>query len=261
MFIYGKVSPGTGELDRQLLSLGKPRAWEGNHRLKPNPGHDLAEVEVRARVLGAPRVEHQGQWGARKAVESLWLKSVLWGAGDGHPSEKGAAWAEEEAQGSLCPGVERRRGLRADQPQGQTCLRLCTIHINYEKEVALLLKTVFTLVYFCWVPHAESLSRVWLFVTPRTVSHQAPLSMGFSSQEYWSGLLFPPHFFYLKLILWHRQEKEHQVLGDKGIVMFSLRAPLAASSVTYRKCAWKHVYRKESNGKPLLFSSFDQFSV
>ena len=77
MFIYGKVSPGTGELDRQLLSLGKPRAWEGNHRLKPNPGHDLAEVEVRARVLGAPRVEHQGQWGARKAVESLWLKSVL----------------------------------------------------------------------------------------------------------------------------------------------------------------------------------------
>lgn len=26
--IYGKVSTGTGELDRQLLSLGKPRAWE-----------------------------------------------------------------------------------------------------------------------------------------------------------------------------------------------------------------------------------------
>ena len=28
-------------------------------------------------------------------------------------------------------------------------------------------------------------------VTPRTVSHQAPLSMGFSRQEYWSGLPFP----------------------------------------------------------------------
>ena len=27
----------------------------------------------------------------------------------------------------------------------------------------------------------------WLFVTPRTVAHQAPLSMEFSSQEYWSG--------------------------------------------------------------------------
>ena len=32
---------------------------------------------------------------------------------------------------------------------------------------------------------------VRLFVTPRTVSHQAPLSMGFSRQEYWSGLPFP----------------------------------------------------------------------
>ena len=28
-------------------------------------------------------------------------------------------------------------------------------------------------------------------VTPQTVAHQAPLSMGLSSQEYWSGLLFP----------------------------------------------------------------------
>ena len=28
-------------------------------------------------------------------------------------------------------------------------------------------------------------------VTPWTVSHKAPLSMGFSRQEYWSGLPFP----------------------------------------------------------------------
>ena len=32
---------------------------------------------------------------------------------------------------------------------------------------------------------------VWLFVTPWTVAHQAPLSMGFSRQEYWSGFPFP----------------------------------------------------------------------
>ena len=35
-------------------------------------------------------------------------------------------------------------------------------------------------------------SRVWLFVTLWTVVFQAPLSMGFSRQEYWSGLPFPP---------------------------------------------------------------------
>ena len=37
----------------------------------------------------------------------------------------------------------------------------------------------------------KSLSRVQLFATPWTVAHQAPLSMGFSRQEYWSGLPFP----------------------------------------------------------------------
>ena len=37
----------------------------------------------------------------------------------------------------------------------------------------------------------KSLSRVRLFVTPWAVAYQAPLSMGFSRQEYWSGLPFP----------------------------------------------------------------------
>ena len=37
---------------------------------------------------------------------------------------------------------------------------------------------------------AKLLSRVRLFVTPWTVACQAPLSMGFSKQEYWSGLPF-----------------------------------------------------------------------
>ena len=35
-------------------------------------------------------------------------------------------------------------------------------------------------------------SRVRLFATPRTVACQAPLSMGFSRQGYWSGLPCPP---------------------------------------------------------------------
>ena len=40
--------------------------------------------------------------------------------------------------------------------------------------------------------HVQSLSRVQLFVTLWTVDHKAPLSMGFSWQEHWSGLPFPP---------------------------------------------------------------------
>ena len=37
----------------------------------------------------------------------------------------------------------------------------------------------------------KSLSRVRLVVTPWTVAHQAPPSMGFSRQEYWSGVPLP----------------------------------------------------------------------
>ena len=37
----------------------------------------------------------------------------------------------------------------------------------------------------------KSLSCVRLFATPWTVAYQAPLSMGYSRQEYWNGLPFP----------------------------------------------------------------------
>ena len=37
----------------------------------------------------------------------------------------------------------------------------------------------------------KSLSRVQLFAISWTVAYQAPLSMGFSRQEYWNGLPFP----------------------------------------------------------------------
>ena len=38
---------------------------------------------------------------------------------------------------------------------------------------------------------AQSQSHVQVFVTPWTVAHQAPLSIRFSKEEYWSGLPFP----------------------------------------------------------------------
>ena len=56
---------------------------------------------------------------------------------------------------------------------------------------------------------AQSLSRVQFFATPWTVTHQAPLSVGFSRQEYWSGLPFPSPM--------HESEKwkwNHSVLSD-----------------------------------------------
>ena len=50
------------------------------------------------------------------------------------------------------------------------------------------LSDIFYIIIVCVV-----LSCVWLFVTLWTIAHQAPLSMGFSRQEYWSGLpCLPP---------------------------------------------------------------------
>ena len=43
----------------------------------------------------------------------------------------------------------------------------------------------------CHKVKVKSLSHVRLFATPWTVAHQAPPSMEFSRQEYWSGLPFP----------------------------------------------------------------------
>ena len=42
-----------------------------------------------------------------------------------------------------------------------------------------------------WKVKVKSLSRVRLLATPWTAAYQAPLSMGFSRQEYWSGVPLP----------------------------------------------------------------------
>ena len=42
-----------------------------------------------------------------------------------------------------------------------------------------------------WKVKVKSLSHVWLVATPWTAAYQAPPSMGFSTQEYWSGMPLP----------------------------------------------------------------------
>ena len=44
---------------------------------------------------------------------------------------------------------------------------------------------------FFFFNEVKSLSRAGLFATLWSIAHQAPLSMGFSRQEYWNGLPFP----------------------------------------------------------------------
>ena len=52
-----------------------------------------------------------------------------------------------------------------------------------------------------WKVKVELLSHVWLLATPWTAAYQAPLSMGFSRQEYWSGLPLPsPYYWALNMV-------------------------------------------------------------
>ena len=44
-----------------------------------------------------------------------------------------------------------------------------------------------------WKVKVKSLSHVWLLATPWTTAYQAPLSMGFSRREYWSGVPYTIH--------------------------------------------------------------------
>ena len=52
-----------------------------------------------------------------------------------------------------------------------------------------------------WKVKVKSPSRAWLLVTPWTAVYQAPPSMGFSRQEYWSGLPLPsPRWWWRNII-------------------------------------------------------------
>ena len=54
-----------------------------------------------------------------------------------------------------------------------------------------------------WKVKVKLLNPVWLLATPWTVAYQVPPSMGFSRQEYWSGLPFPSLFYNKKCKMMH----------------------------------------------------------
>ena len=97
--------------------------------------------------------------------------------------------ASVERRTDLCLSVSVPRGLWA--PHGWVLWALLGDAARspfYRQEVGSQDKSL----HGYWKVKVSSLSRVWLFGTPWTVARQAPLSMEFSRQEYWSGLSFPP---------------------------------------------------------------------
>ena len=91
----------------------------------------------------------------------------------------------------------------------------------------------------------KSLSHVRLFVIPWTAVHQALPSMGFSKQEYWSGLPFPR---YKRLPLsriickdnvhWKLTKNPPWTLPATALVSGCLHTPLQSSLLTPLNCIW-----------------------
>ena len=68
----------------------------------------------------------------------------------------------------------------------------------------------------------KSLSRVQLFATPWTIAYQAPPSMGFSRQEYWSGVPLPS-----PLVPWPGIKPGPSTLEAWGISQWTTREVLS----------------------------------
>ena len=94
-----------------------------------------------------------GEDAAAAAAKSLQSCPTLWDPIDGSPS------------GSPVPGILQARILE-------------WVAISFSNA-------------WKWKAKVKSLSRVRLLATPWTAAYQAPLSLGFSRQEYWSGVPLP----------------------------------------------------------------------
>ena len=85
------------------------------------------------------------------------------------------------------PGVGEGEGnLACCSPWGRKETRLSDLTTTSSRN------TKYTMYLSVLAHHVLSGSVMSDSETPWTIAHQAPLSMGFSRQEYWSGLPFPP---------------------------------------------------------------------
>ena len=100
-----------------------------------------------------------------------------------------------------------------------------------------------------WKVKVKSLGRVWLLATPWTAAYEAPPAMGFSRQEYWSGVPL------------------HHLLGKDKFILFATNLQrdfmlLEAQKVKDPSRMWEILglipglgrYPREGNGNPLQYS-------
>ena len=136
---------------------------------------------------GASRAEGNGHREEGESEESL---SRNGGKGCARPRAR-HPWVLQAGKGSDLWGAEWLLG-QSWKGQGQAGLR--RKEAKFEEHKAHLKLSHFSPVqpWDCCMLVLSRFSCVWASATPRTVASQVRLSMGFSRQEYWSGLPWPP---------------------------------------------------------------------
>ena len=105
-----------------------------------------------------------------------------------------------------------------------------------------------------WKMKVKSLSRVWLLATPWTAAYQAPPSMGFSGQQYWSGVPFLVLLsskqiiipgYYLKL----KHYKRHDTACGLSESIFQWAVKMGSYCIYWNTCSssmWTHFCSKNT---------------
>ena len=112
-----------------------------------------------------------------------------------------------------------------------------------------------------WKVKVKLLSCVWLLATPWTAAHQAPPSMGFSRQEYWSGMPLPSPLI-------HCTTREVQSVGFwQGCQNYSLWERIFFSKTGNRTALWSsnptagHTHWENQKGKRHVYTNVHRSTV
>ena len=88
-----------------------------------------------------------------------------------------------------------------------------------------------------WNVKVKSLSCVWLLAIPWTAAYQAPPSMGFSRQEYWSGLPLPsPSNFFKSPLFMKRDQKRLKKSNSQMTLSLNLYGQKSSKTLWGRMC-------------------------
>ena len=129
----------------------------------------------------------------------VWLCATLWTAAHQAPLSTGFS-RQEYWNGLLFPSPKKPAAAAAAAKSLQSCPTLCDsidgsplgscvsgiLQARVLEWVAISFSNAWK-----WKAKVKSLSHAWLLATPWTAAYQAPPSMGFSRQEYWSGVPLP----------------------------------------------------------------------